>query len=63
MWTFLKNYEGSGPAQRIESYSHWRSLEYDGKDIEAFTSQYTHVLRRLMAFKLIMDAELKVYVL
>lgn len=61
MWSHLKKYEGSGPAQRMEAYSHWRSLQYDGKDIEAFTSQYTHALRRLEAFKLTMDAELKVY--
>jgi hypothetical protein len=61
MWSHLKKYEGSGPAQRMEAYSHWRSLQYDGKDIEAFTSQYTTALRRLEAFKLTMDAELKVY--
>jgi hypothetical protein len=61
MWTHLKKYEGSGPAQRMEAYSHWRSLQYDGKDIESFISQYTYALRRLDAFKLNMDAELKVY--
>jgi transposase InsO family protein len=61
MWSHLKKYEGSGPAQRMEAYSHWRSLQFDGKDIEAFTSQYTHALRRLEAFRMTMDAELKVY--
>ena len=61
MWSHLKKYEGSGPAQRMEAYSHWRSLHYYGKDIEAFTSQYTSALRRLEAFNLTMDAELKVY--
>jgi hypothetical protein len=43
----------------MEAYSHWRSLQYDRKDIESFTSQYTYALRRLDAFKLNMDAELK----
>jgi hypothetical protein len=61
IWTHLKKYEGSGPAQRMEAYSHWRSLQFDGKDIEAFTSQYTHALRRLKAFRMTMDTELKVY--
>jgi hypothetical protein len=45
----------------MEAYSYWRSLQFDGKDIEAFTLQYTHALRRLEAFRIIMDAELKVY--
>jgi hypothetical protein len=61
MWTHLKKYEGSGPAQRMEAYGYWQSLQYDGKDIEAFTSQYTHALRRLEVFRLTMDAELKLY--
>jgi hypothetical protein len=61
MWSYLKKYEGSGPAQRMEAYSYWRSLQFDRKDIEAFTSQYTHALRRLEAFRMTMDAELKVY--
>jgi hypothetical protein len=61
MWTYLKKYEGSGPTQRMEAYSHWRSLQYDRKDIESFISQYTYALRRLDAFELNIDAELKVY--
>lgn len=45
----------------MEAYSKWRSLHYDGKDIEALTSHYTSAQRLLEAFKLIMDAELMVY--
>jgi hypothetical protein len=45
----------------MEAYSYWRSLQFDRKDIEAFTLQYTYALRRLEAFRMIMDAELKVY--
>jgi hypothetical protein len=52
MWTHFKKYEGSGPAKLMEAYSHWRSLQFDGKDIEAFTSQYAHALRRLEAFRM-----------
>jgi hypothetical protein len=61
MWTHLKEYEEYSSAQRMEAYRHWRSLQFDGKDIEVFTLQYTHALYRLEAFGVNIDAELKVY--
>jgi hypothetical protein len=45
----------------MEAYRHWRSLQFDGKDIEVFTLQYTHALCHLEAFGVNIDAELKVY--
>ena len=33
IWTYLKRYEGSGPAQRIDAYISWKNLQFTSKDL------------------------------
>lgn len=45
MWTYLKRYEGSGPAQRMDAYITRKDLQFSGKDLQSFTEKYQKALR------------------
>ena len=47
MWTYLKRYKGSGPAQRMDTYISWKDLQFTGKDLQLFTKNYQKALRQL----------------
>jgi hypothetical protein len=44
MWIYLKRYEGSGPAQRMDAYICWKDLHFTGKDLQLFTEKYQKAL-------------------
>jgi hypothetical protein len=45
MWIYLKRYEGSRPAQRMDAYICWKDLHFTGKDLQLFTEKYQKALR------------------
>ncbi|KAI6787438.1 hypothetical protein KC343_g10664 [Hortaea werneckii] len=62
IWTFLKGqYGGSGPAQRLEAYTTWSTMEFDGKSLQKFTEDYQASLRKIDNFKMQLGKELRVY--
>jgi hypothetical protein len=41
IWIFLKGqYGGSGPAQRLEAYTTWSTMEFNSKNLQKFTEDY-----------------------
>lgn len=61
MWVYLKRYEGSGPAQRIEAYNAWKDLQFNGRDLQVFTEKYQKTLRQMDNFNMALGHELRVY--
>jgi hypothetical protein len=62
IWTFLKGqYGGSGPAQRLEAYNTWSTMEFDGKSIQKFSEDYLASLRKIDNFKMQLGKELRIY--
>lgn len=61
MWTYLKRYEGSGPAQRIEAYNAWKDLQLAGRNLQVLSEKYQKTLRQINNFNMAPGHELRVY--
>jgi hypothetical protein len=62
IWIFPKGqYGGSGPAQRLEAYTTWSTIEYDRRNVQKFTEDYQASLRKIDNFQMQLGKELRVY--
>jgi hypothetical protein len=61
MWMYLKRYEGSGLAQRMDVYIAWKDIQFTGKNLQLFTEKYQKALRRLDTYCMTLGHELRVY--
>jgi hypothetical protein len=61
IWIYLKRYDRSGPAQRMDAYISWKDLQFTGKDLQLFTEKYQKALRQLDTYGITLSYELRVY--
>jgi hypothetical protein len=64
LWNSLAStYLSSGIASKFAKYQDWLLIDFDGKNIEKFYSDYKSALLSITLYGLIVDEEIKVFTL
>lgn len=62
MWQYLQSqYASSGPAERMDVFSRWKHMEFDGKDVAHFAQEYQASLRKIDNYGIVLGLEARVY--